>query len=135
MIAGSVREWASRLLHTDNDLLETKTDIDQWKQLKRWLGYSIQNDKETHTFTKQPSQKIQESSKQVTWPICTRDLITTKLSKLPVFACVQHSTSPVLNAINMFDLCNMRYWFRLSVLLLSTYLIIIFKSCYASSDT
>ena len=114
-----VSEWGGCLSSTINDHLlgRQRKNIDQWEQLTWWLGCSIHKRQRTHTASNNRHQNIEKlpaTSRGSYARVIIRDLIPIKVSthsyvacKIQHFrCCVQHSTFPVLNTINMFALCN-----------------------------
>ena len=111
-----VTEWGGCQSSTINDHLfrRQRKNIDQWEQLTLVTRlFHPQTTKSTYG-PKQPSPNFEKLPWLPRIPyahVIPRDVINNKLSYVActtqhLLCCVQHSTFPVLNAINMFASCN-----------------------------
>ena len=111
----SVMEWDGGLSRMPHKIREQRTRNYQWKHLKTWLDRSTPNHKEpirsqiTVTETSRSLHGCHVSHMHA--HVIRHDIISNKLSYVAcntqhLLCCVQHSTFPVLNAINMFASCN-----------------------------
>ena len=127
----TVTEWGRCQSHMDNDLLEhSRTSTIKTAQL--WSGCSIQKwqrNTDVHKIT------VTENENPHTWHVAhmhTWRYVTLSLLKSVNFP-VLRTTSPVLNAINIRFVQVVDFVCQYCYNLF--YLIVIFNSCYDTSDT